>query len=160
MADIKSYFELFAPFYGVGTLFSCLGFLAGALVAHKLDLGRSRTLKLESDIKADKRVMIPFLDKVIEAARCQPDPVSIWRDCLGTLDDDYRRFKLHLRGRKLRRLNLAWQTLEQIPENKLCGSSKTGVLDWCDKTQAVELAEIQKFLLAKLEELRASIYDT
>ena len=137
-----------------------LGAVVGILVVYRLDLGKSRVLKREADIKAGQIEIIPPLEKLIATARHYPCPIRIRDDCARNLGEDYLRFRLHFNGRKLRRLDLAWQTLQQIPQADLCGSSKTGVFDVSDSKQAAELAKIQQILMPKLEDLRAAIYDT
>jgi hypothetical protein len=137
-----------------------LGAVVGILVVHRLDLGKSRVLKREADIKAAQVEIIPPLEKLIATARHFPCPIRIRDDCIRNLGDAYLRFRLHLSGRKLRRLDLAWQALQQIPQTDLCGSSKSGVFDVSDSAQAAELARIQQILAPKLENLRVAIYET
>jgi len=150
MTDIKSYFELFAPFYGVGTLFSCLGFLVGAFVAHKLDLGRSRTLKLEADIKADKLQLVPLLDGLISKAAHYPAPNIVRMESIRELGEWHSRFRIHLKGGRLHAFNAAWQALEQTTEKEMTGSSKTGVFADGQEDDFRKVAEI---LVSRLQAL-------
>ena len=151
MADIKSYLELFAPFYGVGTLFSCLGFLAGALVAHKLDLGRSRILKYESDIASERVVFVPLLKHAISdcggVGQAIAEPWYSWQQHIAGVEKCADRFSVILKGRRKRAFDAAWQICRDTKNMELLNKDGGCFLDG----QEAELKAAQKLITSRLQ---------
>ena len=150
MTAIKSYLELFTPFIGIGTLFSCLGFLVGAIVAHKLDLGRARTLKLEADIKTDRLQLVPLIERLITKASHYPAPNIVRIECIRELNDWHSRFRMHLKGRRLAAFNTAWQSLQQTTEKEMVGCSGQGVFT---QDQGDDFRRVSQILTSRLQSL-------
>lgn len=134
-----------------------LGAILGILVKHRLDLGKSRVLKHESDIKADKLEFIPLIDGFISKAGSYPAPNIVRRDCIRELQGWQRRFRLHLSGGKLKRFSEAWTALEQTTEQEMVAKNGQGVFT---ETQADEFRQVSKILTTRLEALRDTVHDT
>jgi hypothetical protein len=127
-----------------------VGGLAVALVSHFLAKDKDRVLKKEADIKADKLKLIPLIEGFLKQASYYQAPVVIRNQCLGQLKEWHLRFRIHLKGRKLRAFNAAWHNLEQTTEAEMSGSSKTGVFS---EEDAQELCRIQQILTSRLQAL-------
>jgi hypothetical protein len=132
----------------------CVCALVGALAGYRLDLGKSRVLKRESDIKDDRLEFIPYLRQIIKDARSKPVPISVWAHYRKDLEKSVWRFRELISGHCKRAFDEAWENLNQTTEAEMSGGSKTGVFG---DDQSEELHKIQQLLISRLEALLACV---
>lgn len=134
------------------TLFGILGILLGAWLGHRFDLGRSRLLKRESDIKAEQVTFLPMIEESRQKLT-SGQPLSNWRKLKPNINDAARRFRLFLLPRRQKTFDLIWQELATLKDSDLLNVKGT----WFGPEEEKELVATQMKLIDKLGRLYESV---
>jgi hypothetical protein len=98
----------------------CIGALVGAVAGYWLDLGKSRILKYESDIRRERADLIPLLRDAILECGIDDQPRHVWRNLhcqkIGALAP---RFSTFLKGRRQTAFDAAWKKCCQTQDAEL-----------------------------------------
>ena len=133
-----------APPIGWGSL----GAVLGILVVYRLDLGKSRILQRESDIRRERADLVPALkDAIFECGQID-QPQFAWRHrhCqkIGALAP---RFSTFLKGRRQTAFDAAWQKCCQTQDAELLDKNQGPFMD----ASAPELKAAQKLITSRLQ---------
>ena len=147
-----------------------LGGILALFFSHLLSKSRDRTSQLWREIKGDQMEMIPLLDSYISEASkpCSTQdhdgyvgPDVVFFNCIKDLQAWHLRFRLHLKGSQLNRLNSEWDKMESIKWEDLQGKNapiKKSAFPYSDKLNwkniPVEYDKIQKKVLPLLKSYR------
>jgi hypothetical protein len=101
----------------------CIGALVGAVAGYWLDLGKSRILKYESDIRRERADLVPVLKDAIFECGHIDQPQYAWRTrhCqkIGALAP---RFSTFLKGKRQAAFDAAWYKCCQTQDAELLDS--------------------------------------
>jgi len=133
-----------APPIGWGSL----GAVLGILVVYRLDLGKSRILQRESDIRRERADLVPALkDAIFECGQIdQPQYAWRTRHCqkIGALAP---RFSTFLKGKRQAAFDSAWYKCCQTQDMELLNKDGGCFLDG----QEAELKAAQKLITSRLQ---------
>jgi hypothetical protein len=142
-------FKSIAPTLG----WAAIATLVTWLVVSRLDLGKSRILKQESDIKAGKMEIMPILERLISMARNSGGAIGTARyEAQEQLPAPVSRFELHLTGSRLRKFKKAW--------SDVAGITREQVWNRQPNDSDEQFAKMQQMLVSRLEALRKVVHDT
>jgi hypothetical protein len=125
-----------------------LGAVLGILVVYRLDLGKSRILQRESDIRRERADLVPLLkDAIFECAHIdQPQYAWRHRHCqkIGALAP---RFSTFLKGRRQTAFDAAWYKCCQTQDAELLDKNQGPFMD----ASSPELKAAQKLITSRLQ---------
>jgi hypothetical protein len=142
-------FKAIAPPIG----WTSLGAVLGIFVKHRLDLGKSRILKLEADIKTGKMELMPLFERLLGMARNSGGAIGTARfHAQEELPAPISRFRLHLTGSRLEQFNEAWSAVAGITREQVWNRQPN------DSDE--QFAKMEQILASRLEALRKVVHDT
>jgi hypothetical protein len=126
----------------------CICALVGSLAGYWLDLGKSRILKYESDIRRERADLVPILkDAIFECGQID-QPQFAWRhqhiEKIGRLAP---RFSTFLKGRHKADFDAAWYKCYQTQDAELLDKNQGPFMD----ANSPELKAAQKLITLRLQ---------
>lgn len=147
IADIPSQYYQDFEHYVVVSLLWVFGVVFSGLVGYYFGRRSQKRARLEDD----KLDFIPTIDDAIAMAQIYPTPNVVRLNKLPGLRKEYLRFRNHLRGKRLKVLNKAWEKLANTTEKEMMGNSQMGSFEPDD------LRKTKQILVSRLEALRKAV---
>src|ERR1035437_8232862 len=128
-----------------------VGAIVGAVAGYWLDLGKSRILKYESDISAERVVFVPLLKRAISdcggVGQAIAYPWYSWQHHIAGVQNYADRFSVVLKGGSKRAFDTAWQICRDTKNMELSNKDGGCFLDG----QEAELKAAQKLITSRLQ---------
>ena len=128
-------------------LSGAVGGLITLLLNHILSKDRDRTLKRETEIRAGKHQILPFIESIMRQIP-KEEPVLVWRNQKSTLVNAASSFRVLLPERQQRRFDDIWRETETTKEEEMLDNG-----NFFRAEQTVERLAARELLMSRLTKL-------